>query len=99
MLYILQLPFISENIFTNSQNVTSLHKELLEINLSVTAFIEESKKRLDGLRLNLAHEAKSSQKVVEILSEKSKFGIFLYLFTVYMSEIRFMYCEITFQNK
>lgn len=63
---------IPENLFEKSQNVTLLHKELLEVNLSITAYIEESKKRLEALRLGLAREAKSSQKVVEILSEKCK---------------------------
>lgn len=59
-----------KNISANSQSVTLLHKELLEINLSITAYIEESKKRLAGLRLELAHDAKSSQRVVEILCDK-----------------------------
>lgn len=63
----------SENIIAKSQNVTSLHKELLEINLSFTAFIEESKRRLGSLRLELANKANSSQRVVEILSEKCKY--------------------------
>lgn len=64
---------IAENISSNSQSVTLLHKELLEINLSITAYIEESKKRLAGLRLDLANEAKSSQRVVEILSDKCEY--------------------------
>lgn len=64
--------FISENIFANSQNITALHKDLLEINLSITAYIEESKKRLEGLRLELARQATSSHKVVDILSQKCK---------------------------
>lgn len=59
-----------ENIFTNNKNVRSLHKELLEVNLSISAYITESKRRLKNLRLELAYEAKSSQRVVEILSEK-----------------------------
>lgn len=59
-----------ESIFTNNKNVRSLHKELLEVNLSISAFITESKRRLKNLRLELAYEAKSSQRVVEILSEK-----------------------------
>lgn len=54
----------------NSQNITTLHKELLELNLSISAYVEESKKRLAGLRLEAAHDAKSSHQVVEILSEK-----------------------------
>lgn len=65
--------FIAENISANSQSVTLLHKELLEINLSITAYIEESKKRLAGLRLDLAHDAKSSQRVVEILCDKCEY--------------------------
>ncbi|CAH2087862.1 unnamed protein product [Euphydryas editha] len=52
-----------KNIFANTQNVTALHKELLEINLSITAYIEESKNRLEGLRLDLVRQATSSHKV------------------------------------
>lgn len=59
-----------EEIFCNNKKVTSLHKELLEINFTLTAYIEESQKRLKGLRLDLANEAKSTQKVVEILSDQ-----------------------------
>lgn len=59
-----------KNISSKTQSVTFLHKELLEINLSITAYIQESKKRLARLRLDLAHDAKNSQKVVEILSDK-----------------------------
>lgn len=59
-----------KNISSNSHDVSILHKELLEINLSITAYVEESKKRLAGLRLNLAHDAKDSYRVVEILSDK-----------------------------
>lgn len=59
----------SENIFANSQNVTKLHKELLEINLSITAYIQESRNRLEELRFDLAHQATSSQRVVDILSD------------------------------
>lgn len=65
--------FISENIFSNNQNLALLHKELLEINLSITAYIEESKRRLGGLRLDLANEAKDSYSVVEILSNKCEY--------------------------
>lgn len=71
------LSVFAENISSNNYNIASLHKELLEVNLSITAYIEESKKRLAGLRLDLARDAKSSQKVVEILSEKCKFYICL----------------------
>lgn len=59
-----------KKISTNSQNISKAHKELLEINWSITAYVEESKKRLAGLRLELALDAKSSQRVVEILSDK-----------------------------
>lgn len=63
----------AENISSKTQSVTLLHKELLEINLSITVYIQESKKRLARLRLDLAHDAKNSQKVVEILSDKCKY--------------------------
>lgn len=59
-----------KNISSNSQAVTLLHKELLEINLSIITYIEESKQRLARLRMSLAHDAKSSHRVVEILSDK-----------------------------
>lgn len=52
--------------------MTGLHKELLEINFTIAAYIEESKKRLREVRLDLAQQAKSSQEVVEILSQKCK---------------------------
>lgn len=64
----------SEDLLGNNRKVTLLHKELLEINLTITAYIEEIKKRLKGLRLELANEQNlSTQKVVEILSDKCKF--------------------------
>lgn len=59
-----------KKIVENHQTVTQLHKELVEIDLSFTAYIEESKNRIQNHRLNLARQAKSSQEVVEILSEK-----------------------------
>lgn len=64
--------FIAENIFANTKNITEQHKELLEINLSFTAYIEESKRRLQTLRLDLAQQAKSSHRVVEVFNEKCK---------------------------
>ena len=72
--------FLSENIHLNTKNITTLHKELLEINLSITAYIEESKSRLKALRLELAHQATSSQRVVEILSDKCKYTYFSNIF-------------------
>lgn len=59
-----------KKLYTNTVNTTALVKELLEVNLSLTAYIEESKARLEELRLNLGHAAKSSQEVVEIFTEK-----------------------------
>lgn len=65
------------NIFQNSRNVTALHEELLEINLSLTAYIGESETRLKALRLSLANSADSSHKVVDILSDKCKFTLYV----------------------
>ncbi|CAK1542538.1 unnamed protein product [Leptosia nina] len=58
-----------ENLNITFKNVSSLHKELLEINISVKAYIEESKKRLSHLRLQAANNAKSAQEVAEVLSK------------------------------
>ncbi|CAK1589024.1 unnamed protein product [Parnassius mnemosyne] len=68
-----------KNIAVNTQNVSALHKELLEINLSIRSYVEESKTRLKDIRLELANQAKSANEVVEILSGKckSQFVIFL----------------------
>lgn len=62
--------YFSEDLSANNRNLSLLHKELLEINLSVKTYVQESKKRLQGLRLDLAHEARSSHQVVELLTEK-----------------------------
>lgn len=59
-----------KDLSANNRNLSLLHKELLEINLSVKTYVQESKKRLQGLRLDLAHEARSSHQVVELLTEK-----------------------------
>ncbi|CAG4976398.1 unnamed protein product [Colias eurytheme] len=59
-----------KNISANNKNVSELHKELLEVNLSISAYVEESKRRLAALRFDLVNSANSSQKVVEILSKK-----------------------------
>ncbi|CAH2055712.1 unnamed protein product, partial [Iphiclides podalirius] len=57
-----------KNISQNNKNVSDLHKELLELNLSIKTYIEESKIRMKDIRLELASKAKSSTKVVDILS-------------------------------
>lgn len=64
--------YVLEKILENNQNVTQLHKELVEINLSITAYVQESKTRLETQRLYLAQQAKSSQEVVDILSKHCK---------------------------
>lgn len=58
------------DIFLNQKNNSVLHKKLLETNISIVAYIEESKQRLERLRVELARTATSAHKVVEILSEK-----------------------------
>lgn len=52
--------------------MSELQKELLELNLSIKTYIEESEVRLKDLRLKLANQAKNSNKVVDILSKKCK---------------------------
>lgn len=70
--YCLCLSPILEDLFTNDKKVRALHKELLNINLTISAYIEESQARLKNLRVDLANEAKSTQKVVQILSDICK---------------------------
>lgn len=64
---------LSEDLIINNQKIKPLLKELLEANLTLTAYIKESQKRKKRLRLDLANEAKSTKTVVEILSDQCKF--------------------------
>lgn len=68
---------ISGDILSYNKKITSLHNELLEVNLTVKAYIEESQDRLRSFRLALANKAatKSTQQVVEILSAICKFTL------------------------
>lgn len=61
--------YFAEDIFTNTEKITVSHKALLETNLTVIAYIEESKRRLEELRLKRAREASSLKEVVKILSK------------------------------
>lgn len=69
------LDLISEDIAENTKNLSAHQKELLELNLSITTYIEESKIRLKALRLELANQANSSIKVAEILSRRGTYHI------------------------
>lgn len=62
--------FFAESIISENDKLVSLYKELVEINLSLTTYVQESKKRLSELRLDLARNAKGSHRVVELLSDK-----------------------------
>ncbi|KAJ0172594.1 hypothetical protein K1T71_011733 [Dendrolimus kikuchii] len=58
-----------EDIYSSTAKITHSHKALLETNLAVIAYIEESKQRLEKLRLKRARKASSLKEVVKILSE------------------------------
>lgn len=59
-----------DHINATNKNISQQHKELLELNSSIVAYIEESKIRISSLRLKLADEAHCSYKVADILSKK-----------------------------
>lgn len=59
-------------MFSTQKNISELHCELLDINLAFSAYIEESKKHLEAVKLQSALNAKKSFEVVEILSNKCK---------------------------
>lgn len=59
-----------ENLLASTQNITKQYRELLEVNLSVIAYVRESKKRLEALKLEAALKAKDSFEVVDKLCKK-----------------------------
>lgn len=67
--FVLNLSIFLDHINATYKNIFQKHKELLEINVSIVAYIEESKKRISSLRLKLADDANSAHKVADILSK------------------------------
>lgn len=57
-------------IFVNTEKVNALQREIVEINLSISAYVEESRKNLEELHLDQAKNATSSHQVVQLLSDK-----------------------------